>query len=121
MQAVSVQVASLSRRQSYLWRWLHTGQIEDVQCMCMLEGMLDSRHFQQAFQQCIENYEILQVTFSVLPGMDIPVQVADYNREIPCSLVNLEGLDAAMQRSILDMSWQNLQHYSFDLEQGPLL
>ncbi|HET8843155.1 MAG TPA: condensation domain-containing protein, partial [Ktedonobacteraceae bacterium] len=121
MQAVSVQVTSLSRRQTYLWKWLHTGQIEDVRCMYMLEGMFDPGHFQQAFQQCIENYDILRVTFSVLPGMDIPVQIADYNREIPCPLVSLEGLDAAIQRSILDTNWQNLQHYSFDLEQGPLL
>ena len=45
MQTVGLQAASLSRQQERLWSRVQTGQIENAQCMFMLEGEFDPNCF----------------------------------------------------------------------------
>src|SRR5947209_2307655 len=120
MQTETLQ-AALSRQQERLWKWLQDGRVGNPQVMALLEGAFKPDCFQRALLQLVERYEILRTTFSVTPGMDIPMQVITQNRDIPCSFVNLQPLKASTQRAVLAAYWQELPQYSFDLTHGPLM
>src|SRR5690349_16405178 len=121
MQTAGLQAANLSKQQERLWKWLQTGQIENTQCMVMLEGEFDPGRFQQALQRIVDKHEILHTTFSTLPGMDMPMQVVGRSKEIPCPIMSLKGLDASAQQNVLAEQWQNLQHQPLGFEHGPLI
>ncbi len=121
MQTADLQAASLSKQQERYWRWQQSNQIYGTQAMFQLQGTFEPDTFQQALQQSVQRYEILRTTFSVMPGMELPMQVLGQRIEIRCPLLSLQHLDTAIQQNILEQQWQDLALHSFDLGHGPLL
>ncbi|GHO70189.1 hypothetical protein KSC_090810 [Ktedonobacter sp. SOSP1-52] len=121
MQKIDLQAANLSKQQERTWRWLQDNQLYGTQGMFLLEGKLEVDRLQQAIQQGVQRYEILHTTFSVMPGMELPMQVIGHEINVSCPLMNLQSLDASAQQNVLVQQWEDLCHHAFDLEHGPLL
>ena len=121
MQTTDLQIASLSKEQLLHWKWQQANQIYGSQARFLLEGTFELERFRQAFCQSAQRHEILCTTFSVMPGMELPMQVLGRCRDISIPFVNLQALELPIQQSVLAQQWQRLLLCPFDLEHGPLL
>src|SRR5262245_31273717 len=67
----------LSPQQERVWR---LGQAEDghlyvIQCAVLIEGRLNLSTLQEAFDQMIQEHELLRTSYRRLAGMSLPIQV----------------------------------------------
>src|ERR1051326_3326149 len=66
----------LSPQQQRLWQLQQThGGVFWSRCAVKLAGGIDLDGLEKAIYRVVEEHEILRTTFTVLPGMTLPVQV----------------------------------------------
>jgi amino acid adenylation domain-containing protein/FkbM family methyltransferase len=98
MQQQITQGFRLSPQQKHLWLLQRqAGRMPELaQCAVVLEGKLDEQRLQTAIAQVVKRYDVLRLTFSLLPGMNVPLQViADVAPELEKR--DLRGLDEQQQ------------------------
>src|SRR5215212_11730008 len=71
-----IQGYRLSPQQKRLWHLQHThpGTFWS-RCAVRIAGLIDPEGLESAIYRVIGEHEILRTTFTVLPGMTVPVQV----------------------------------------------
>jgi amino acid adenylation domain-containing protein/non-ribosomal peptide synthase protein (TIGR01720 family) len=69
-----VQGYRLSPQQKRLWSLQHRGAFWS-RCAVRITGGVDLERLEGAIYRVVEEHEILRTTFTVLPGMSVPVQV----------------------------------------------
>ena len=77
MQSESIQGFRLSPQQRRLWRLLEEGDALAYRqsCVFRLEGEFAREVLAQAWTETVARHEILRTSFSLTPGMSLPVQV----------------------------------------------
>src|SRR5215212_3497181 len=66
----------LSPQQKRLWHLQHTHRGAFwLRCAVRIRGRMDLESLEKAIYRVVEEHEILRTTFTVLPGMTVPVQV----------------------------------------------
>src|SRR4051794_8692594 len=71
-----VQGYRLSPQQKRLWSLQHTHRGAFwSRCAVRIAGRVDVERLENAIYRVVEGHEILRTTFTVLPGMSVPVQV----------------------------------------------
>ena len=76
MSQETVQGYRLSPQQKRLWYLQHThGGAFWSRCAVKIAGRIDLERLESAIYRVVKEHEILRTTFTVLPGMTVPVQV----------------------------------------------
>src|SRR5215471_15839850 len=86
-----------------------------VQCSVLMEGSLNVRRLETAFEQVVQDNEILRTTFQCLPEMTIPIQVIEDRGKFSLELENLAGMTSADQQQKLGASFLELTRKGSDL------
>jgi NRPS condensation-like uncharacterized protein len=121
MQKAGLKGAHLSPQQESLWHWVKEGSSPRVQGALELTGDLKPERLDRALRQTVKYHEILRTTFVQVAGVQMPLQAVGKSTQVACTLIDLEPLHPAAQRMCEEDQWQKLWHYSFDLQQGPML
>jgi hypothetical protein len=113
----------LAPPQEHLWRQQRGERTQPyrVQCAILIEGNLKTKALRTALQNVVARHEILRVTFRLLPGMDLPLQVITPSRITWGQDHDLSSLASRAQEAELEVLFDALRQVPFDFEQGPLL
>src|SRR5581483_7832369 len=84
-----------------------------------LQGELQLEAVQQSINEIIRRHESLRTHFVAVDGQ--PVQVIEPKRRISLSVIDLQGLSAAVRDSEVRRLARLAAQHSFNLAQGPLL
>ena len=120
MAKTTLKGAYLSLQQDRLWSFQQEGGVYRSQCSILIKGILKQQAFQRALQQLVEQHTLFQTVFSILPGMDMPVQVLGQQIEFACPTISLENIPEPGRRAVLHTLLTSLQETSFNLSYGPL-
>src|SRR5439155_15779104 len=118
MQTVGLKGFRCYLLQTRLWYYQRETQVYRAYCRILIKGELDIPIFQSAFQQVINQYDILRTQFYNVPGMQIPMQVVRQESRACCPFINLEGLNSTEQDAQID---QHCNVEPFNLENEPLI
>ncbi|BCL80820.1 non-ribosomal peptide synthetase [Ktedonobacteria bacterium brp13] len=121
MQTTKVRGAHLSLQQERLWLLPQKSNAYRTQCSVWLEGTLEVEAFRQSLTHMLEQHEIFQTVFHVLPGMALPVQVIGHQTDRGCPLIDLQDLDSSAQEAALSIHFAQLQTQPFDFAHRPLV
>ncbi len=113
----------LSPQQARLWQLQQAskGAFYKAHGLVRIEGDLDSRALEQAFNALISRQEILRTGFTYLPGMAIPVQVISNSGSVIIKKYDLRGSDSEEQRQRVERLYLDGLHREFDYQEPSIL
>src|SRR5829696_4489723 len=122
MSTLIAEGFELSPQQKQLWRLqqAETDQPYRAQCAILLEGQLDSEILNTALRNVFTRHEILQTTFSYLPGMKLPLQVTNGGELTFDDNSDLRDVPSPEQEVRLTALFERAKQLPFDFEHGPL-
>ena len=86
-----------------------------------IEGGLDSRALEQAFNALISRQEILRTGFTSLPGLALPVQVISNSGSVTIRKYDLRRSDSAEQRRRVERLYLDSLHREIDYDEPSIL
>jgi amino acid adenylation domain-containing protein/FkbM family methyltransferase len=90
-----------------------------VQGAILIEGELEQKRLDAAWQRLVRRHEILRTTFYVLPQMRLPVQIITEDFVLPQRTHDLSHLHPEDQELAIEGIDQDLKQQSFDLRHSP--
>jgi amino acid adenylation domain-containing protein/thioester reductase-like protein len=95
MQIEKIQGFRLSPQQKRAWLFQAVTKklTYQVKCSLLIEGHLQLEKLQQAWQNVINNHEILRTKYDCLSGMGIPLQVISERHEFTWEIMDLSHLE----------------------------
>jgi amino acid adenylation domain-containing protein/non-ribosomal peptide synthase protein (TIGR01720 family) len=113
----------LSPQQRRLWSLHRTDDVGPYRALCsvLIEGELDQGVLEAVLEDVMSRHEILRTTFNRLLGLNLPVQVINEGRIDWQPELDLSGLSADEQFSLLDSQFEEAKRRAFNLAEGPLL
>ena len=121
MQPVTVKGFRLSDQQARLWSAQQRSIAYRCLCQIHIQGEIDLRKLQLAFQMLIARHTILRMRLHSIPGMDMPMQFISPEDGLNYQVINLEGLTPAHRFKSIQAYKRIAQEVPFDLQEGPLL
>ncbi|BCL80821.1 non-ribosomal peptide synthetase [Ktedonobacteria bacterium brp13] len=121
MQTTGLKGARLSPQQERLWSLQGENSAYRALCAVRLQGALELRAFQQAFQRIVEMHEILHTQFRIMPSLDVPVQVIGQYADFSVPYIDLQALEPSVQEKLLDAFYAEQQSLPFTLTHGLLV
>jgi amino acid adenylation domain-containing protein len=102
MSQVVIEGFRLSPQQKRLWRLQGDSRAYKTQCLILLQGHLDKADLRRAIQAVVNQHEILRTSFQSLPGLKIPVQVADEKPIFTWCEMDFTSVESCAQECRLD-------------------
>lgn len=123
MQQEIVQGFRLSPQQRRVWLLQQTAQAFPYLSRCVVEitGKLDSQLFEKAIASVIEQHEILRTTFTLLPGMTIPIQTIAETGVLSLQLHDWQRLSNEHRQARIESLFAETEKRKPDFARLPLL
>ena len=110
----------VSPQQGRLWLLASETSVYNTRCAVLLEGTLDRRRLKEVLRQLVQQHEILRTTFSILPGMRVPLQVIGEEPALSYREIDLSELRPPEQEARTEELFLREGSLTFDLEHGPV-
>jgi len=121
----------LSAQQKHLWLVQSEVNSDDVgiqdnfsywtQCLLRIDGNLDTKVLNSAWQTIINRHEILRTSFQQLPGMTIPIQVISDSTAVIDNEHDLSDLKRKAQDNKIETLLEAARQQPVDFDHGPLI
>ena len=131
MERPPIEGFRLSPQQKHLWLVQSEVNSDDVgiqdnlsywtQCLLRIDGNLDTKVLNSAWQTIINRHEILRTSFQHLPGMTIPIQVISDSTAMLDDGHDLSDLNRTDQDNKIEALFAAARQQPVDFGQGPLL
>lgn len=92
-----------------------------TQCLFRIDGNLDAKILNLAWQTIINRHEILRTTFQQLPGMTIPIQVISDSTAVIDNEHDLSDLKRKAQDNKIEALLEAARRQPVNFDQGPLI
>jgi len=100
-QAITLQGFSLSPQQKRLWQLQLTvsGSVYRIEAVIEIQGPLQIDRLRKALEQVVARHEILRTTFSMLPGMTLPLQVISDRVQVDLQVKSADILEPCSEQA----------------------